>query len=460
MKKTVLLSLLLACAIPFWSTAQESSPNRKKITITPEQVQNTVAAETSLRSVQSIATLKPLKIRFADPVENFFTLALNWPKNLSTTSNLNFEYREKKRSKWSDWKALPVDRHGEEESSVEATEMKQVDARVKSIQIRILQPAGQTLPEGIQINLFNPVLPQNSGSASLNSKPTPAGPLLPELRACPCPLPQMVGRDTWGAPRPCSSPGYAAVTHLVVHHSAGVNTSSNWAQVVLSIWDFHVNTRLYCDVAYNYLIDPNGVLYEGRSGGNNVIGAHFCSTNTGTMGVCLLGNFQDVEPTDAMLNTLASILAWKSCNSNIDPLTKSIHARSALDLNHVCGHRDGCATECPGTNVYNKLASVRAKIASNIQACNFTVGIDDPKTEDYQIDIIPNPAQQSFRLQVSNGLRITQLELYNLMGQRMGGVQFDPSTLQVNCGNLPRGAYVVRMLDAQNRSSARQIVLQ
>jgi hypothetical protein len=178
------------------------------------------------------------------------------------------------------------------------------------------------------------------------------------------------------------------------------------------------------------------------------------------MGVCLLGNFQEVEPSDAMLNTLAAVLAWKSCNSNIDPLTKSLHARSALDLNHVCGHRDGCATECPGTNVYNKLASVRNKVVSNIQACNFTVGIDDPKPEDYQIDIIPNPAQQSFRLQVSNGLRITQLELYNLMGQRMGGVQFDASTLQVNCGNLPRGAYVVRMLDAQNRSSARQIVLQ
>lgn len=460
MKKTILLSLLLVCVIPFWGTTQATSPNRKKITITSEQIQNTVVAESSLRSAQTISTLKPLKIKFADPVENFFTLALNWPKTLSISTNLNFEYREKKRSKWSDWKALLVDRHGEEESSVDATEMKQVDARVKSIQIRVLQPAGQALPAGIQINLFNPVLPQNSGSASLNAKPTQLGPVLPELRSCPCPLPSMVSRNTWGAPGACPSPGYATVTHLVVHHSAGVNTSSNWAQVVLSIWDFHVNTRLYCDVAYNYLIDPNGILYEGRGGGNNVIGAHFCSTNTGTMGVCLLGNFQEVEPTDAMLNTLAAVLAWKSCNSNIDPLTKSIHARSTLDLNHVCGHRDGCATECPGTNVYNKLANVRSKVVSNIQACNFTVGIDGPTTEDYRIDIIPNPAQQSFRLQVSNGLRITQLELYNLMGQRMGGIQFDANTLQVNCGNLPRGTYVVRMLDAQNRSSARQIVLQ
>lgn len=459
MKRTIFLFLALALLAPFGIQAQENAPNRKKITITNDQVQSISSAESSLRNAQSITTLKPLKVRFADPVENFFTLALNWPKSETGGSTWSLEYREKKRRKWGEWKSLPIDRHGEEESSVEATEMRQLDARVKSIQIRILQTPGQTLPTGIQINLFNPVMPQGSGSAALNV--TPQKPSLPELRAaCPCPLPKMVDRTTWGAPRPCASPGYAAVTHLVVHHSAGVNTSNNWAQVVLSIWDFHVNTRAYCDVAYNYLIDPNGILYEGRSGGNNVIGAHFCATNTGTMGVCLLGNFQEVEPSDAMLNTLANLLAWKSCNSNIDPLLKSIHARSNLDLNHICGHRDGCATECPGTNVYSKLANVRSKVVSNIQACNFTVGVDDLKAATYRVEVIPNPAQGSFRLQTDPGVRITHLELYNLMGQRMSEVQYDVLTLQVKCRNLPQGVYVLRMLDDRNRMQARQIVLQ
>lgn len=459
MKRTIFLSLALALLSPFWGQAQENSPNRKKITITSDQIQNISSAESSLRNAQIITTLKPIKVKFADPVENFFTLALNWPKSETSNGTWSLEYREKKRHKWSEWKSLPIDRHGEEESSVEASEMRQLDARVKSIQIRILQSPGQTLPAGIQINLFNPVLPQHPGSATLNV--APQRPSLPELRvACPCPLPQMVDRTTWGAPRPCVSPGYATVTHLVVHHSAGVNTSNNWAQVVLSIWDFHVNTRAYCDVAYNYLIDPNGIVYEGRSGGNNVIGAHFCATNTGTMGVCLLGNFQEVEPSDAMLNTLANLLAWKSCNSNIDPLLKSIHARSNLDLNHICGHRDGCATECPGTNVYSKLANVRSKVVSNIQACNFTVGVDDLKAETYRVEVIPNPAQGSFRLQTDPGVRITHLELYNLMGQRMSEVQYDVLTLQVKCRNLPQGVYVLRVLDDRNRMQARQIVLQ
>ena len=139
----------------------------------------------------------------------------------------------------------------------------------------------------------------------------------------------------------------------------------------------------------------------------------FCATNTGTMGVCLLGNFQEVEPSIAMLNKLADVLAWKSCNSTIDPGTSSLHSRSNLVLNHICGHRDGCATECPGENVYSKLTTVRTKVGNSIQACNFTVGTGDIK-QNYTISIIPNPAQNTFRLQLSNGRRVTHLEMYPL----------------------------------------------
>lgn len=461
MKKIVFLCLVFIFVGSLSILAQdEDAPNRKKITITAEQVQSSSAAEQALSPLRSapttLTTLKPIKVKFADPVENFFTLALNWPK--ANSSPFRLEYREKKRNKWSDWKPLPEDQHGEEESSVAASEMRQLEPQVRSIQIRIVHE--QALPSGIQINLFNPVTPKPQGSAALEPHPLRPTGDLPELRvACPCPLPKLVSRTTWGAPRPCATESFSPVTHLIVHHSAGVNTSNNWAQVVLSIWDFHVNTRAFCDVGYNYLIDPNGVLYEGRSGGNNVIGAHFCNVNTGTMGVCLLGNFEEVEPTEAMLNTLAKILAWKSCNSNIDPLSKSVHARSALDLLHVSGHRDGCSTLCPGARVYNKLASVRSKVAAEILACNVTTAIEEPAA-DYILSIVPNPAQQSFRLEVQQGVRITQLELYNLLGQRMSTFQFDPLSLQVRCSEMPRGTYVVRTRDAENRIWAEQVILQ
>ena len=115
----------------------------------------------------------------------------------------------------------------------------------------------------------------------------------------PLPKPPVVSRTAWGCPEGQQSswtPQYTAVTHLVVHHSAGSNTSSDWAGTVRSIWDFHSRPvedggRGWGDVGYNYLIDPNGVIYEGRAGGDNVIGAHFSCRNGGTMGVCLLGTF-------------------------------------------------------------------------------------------------------------------------------------------------------------------------
>lgn len=454
MRNAVILVLFSCTVLPcFGQNGQEISPNRHKIKVTPDQIQST-SAETQLqKSVGTISILKPIKIKFADEVENFFTLALNWPKIPGETKVVSFEYREKRRGKWRAWQKLPIDQHAEEESIMEVSELRQIDARVRFIQVKIILPAGVEIPADLNINLFNPVIaPQKSGAALIK-------PLAPELRGCPCPLPGMVSRQTWGAPRPCASPGYATVTHLIVHHSAGVNTSNNWAQVVLAIWDFHVNTRAYCDIAYNYLIDPNGVLYEGRSGGNNVIGAHFCNTNTGTMGVCLLGNFQEVEPTTGMLNKLADLLAWKSCNSSIDPVKSSVFARSNTVLNHISGHRDGCATECPGNNVFVKLVEMRSKVASSIVACALTVATQNPTIVDYSVDIVPNPAQHSFRLRLSNGANISRLELYNLMGQALR-VQYNLQTLEVQCGDLPRGTYVLKITDTAQKSIAKQVVLQ
>ena len=127
--------------------------------------------------------------------------------------------------------------------------------------------------------------------------------------------PAVVSRTSWGCPDGQGSgwtPQYTTVTHLIVHHSATANTSSDWAATVRSIWNFHTNDRGWGDVGYNYLIDPNGVIYEGRAGGDNVIGAHFSCQNGGTMGVCMLGTFTSVSPTAAALSSLQAVARVES----------------------------------------------------------------------------------------------------------------------------------------------------
>ena len=190
--------------------------------------------------------------------------------------------------------------------------------------------------------------------------------------------PAVVSRANWGCPDGQASgwtPQYTTVTHLIVHHSATANTSSDWAETVRSIWNFHTNDRGWGDVGYNYLIDPNGVIYEGRAGGDNVIGAHFSCQNGGTMGVCMLGTFTSVSPTAATLNSLKRLLAWKAEQRGIDPLGSAYHAGTRLTLPRISGHRHGnpavpdyacTTTSCPGDNLYGQLQTIRTDVANLI----------------------------------------------------------------------------------------------
>lgn len=194
--------------------------------------------------------------------------------------------------------------------------------------------------------------------------------------------PTVVFRIEWGCPDGQGSrwtPQYTTVTHLIVHHSAGTNSSSDWAATVRGIWTFHSLTnnggRGWGDIGYNYLIDPNGIIYEGRGGGDNVIGAHFSCQNGGTMGVCMLGTFTSVSPTAAALTSLRRLLAWKAEQRGIDPLGTNYHAGTRLILPTISGHRHGnpavpqyaCTrTSCPGDNLYAQLAVIRTNVFHTI----------------------------------------------------------------------------------------------
>ncbi len=185
------------------------------------------------------------------------------------------------------------------------------------------------------------------------------------------PKPPVITRTQWGCPvgqgTNCSS-SYTTVTHLIVHHSAGANAASDWAAVVRSIYTYHTQSNGWCDVGYNYLVDPNGVIYEGRGGGDNVVGAHFCGYNGNCMGVCMLGTYNTVAPPNNAIASLSKILAWKADQRSIDPLGVSLHGSSGLVIDHISGHRQGCSTDCPGTVMFNLLPTVRLAVKSLLQS--------------------------------------------------------------------------------------------
>lgn len=194
--------------------------------------------------------------------------------------------------------------------------------------------------------------------------------------------PPVVSRTAWGNPDGQSSrvsPAYYPVSHMVVHHTADPNSfrggESSWGDRVRAIWSFHTFTRGWGDIGYNFLIDPNGTIYEGRSGGDDAVGFHDTG-NYGSMGVSLVGTYSSASPPAAMQESLVSLLAWKSEQKGIDPLGRSYYygcdissyCRNAGAVSYnISGHRDiNPTTSCPGDMAFNLLPSIRNRVRERI----------------------------------------------------------------------------------------------
>lgn len=257
---------------------------------------------------------------------------------------------------WGPWKTLKRDAHNREKG---ITELNIGEPAYRFFELRFNTSKVQT--QSAILHFYHP------GETTVTDSPEDF--VTNSTLACPCPQPGIQSRSEWcpeGDCTPVQPPATTDVTHLIVHHSAGTNTASDWAAIVRAIWDLHVNGNGWDDIGYNYLVDPNGVLYEGR--GNNARGAHFCGANTGTMGVCVIGDFTDITPTSEAIQSLERLLAWKICDIGADPFTSSFHPSSGFNLMHISGHRDGCATSCPGDSFYPLFSSLREGVNNQILA--------------------------------------------------------------------------------------------
>ncbi len=183
------------------------------------------------------------------------------------------------------------------------------------------------------------------------------------------PKPYVISRAQWCTHVSCNYTGveYAPVTHLVIHHTVSNNSTSDWAANVRAIWTYHTFQREWGDIGYNYLIDPDGNIYEGHLGGDDVIGTHAAGANRGGMGVALLGEFGSIRPSAAMLDALVELLAWKADQKNIDLWESSAFDGLAHGNLHLIGHRDVYGTTaCPGALAHNEIDEIRVRVAAKI----------------------------------------------------------------------------------------------
>jgi len=193
--------------------------------------------------------------------------------------------------------------------------------------------------------------------------------------------PNIITRAGWGADeslRNCG-PSYAQTTKgAVLHHTAGTNsyTASQSAGIVRGVYAYHTNSLGWCDIGYHMLVDKYGQVFEGRYGrlDRPVMGAHANGFNTDTFGVSVLGTYGSVTPTAATLEAVSTAMAWRLRMFYVGAAgrTTLVSADStsrypkgtSVSLPVIFGHRDVNTTECPGTQLASRLASLRTTTAA------------------------------------------------------------------------------------------------
>lgn len=320
-------------------------------------------------SIVNSSLLKSKKQTIAFNSAELTAISLSIPTSETALSTV--QIKVKQNNKWQQWETFTFDEHYHSDKEIHFLPIL-FDKAIQQFQLQIESVNKLHLNNNIEVRFFYPDLSNSSSTdEELHSH---------KSLNCTCPQPSIELRNDWCPSGNCpadNTPTATTVSHLVVHHSAGSNTSPNWAATVQSIWDYHVNSNGWDDIGYNYLIDPNGVIYEGR--GNDVRGAHFSCLNEGTMGVCLLGNFTTANPSTDMINSLTSLMGWKACDIDKDPRETSFFPSAGEDLINLCGHRDGnnlpgscTVTECPGDNVYAIMNTIRNQVYQYTQNCSIT----------------------------------------------------------------------------------------
>lgn len=250
-------------------------------------------------------------------------------------------------------------------------------------QVSALVHGGQAFPKaGIHLHLPQPqklnrltVVWIPMGTPAPRMRASPPSPMAAPSTTASLPKPPVYSRGAWAATPPSCTASYCSpTTHIAMHHTASASEyqSSSWSQCasnVLATQSYHMFTRGWCDIGYNYLICPHGDIFEGRAGGDDVRGAHD-GYNCGSMGVAMMGYFHTPHNqtlTQAMEDAFVDLAGWKCDQEGINPLGTSWYAGLGANEQNLYGHRDVSSTACPGDLAYAELPGIRNRVEQLIQ---------------------------------------------------------------------------------------------
>jgi hypothetical protein len=490
--KTLLFLASTVFSLLLFTNPDFAQPRTQAATRLIQQQVQQQASITASRS-QSEYFSTPLAVPLTN-VEPFLCISLTAELNRANAQNFSIWIRTTAHAinsddaVWSEWVLMNEDAHAEGEEKVarganaaEATsalahrrwvsKLMFLDKGVRFVQYKteLHTTALYRAPEvcALTAHFFSPgATPQNAPPR----QPTPFSSKTNAETQGAVPRPKFMTRTEWGCPwGQTAGPNMADlastdVTILVVHHSFEPgNNVTDWPAAVRGVWNFHVMSNGWSDIGYNWLIDPNGTIYQGRAwiGENeDTRGAHFCGANTNTMGVCMLGNYSQISAPEPALASLVQLLAYKASARSINPLGQTIHpASNNRLLNTISGHRDGiCATECPGNLLYPVLPDIRTRVASALRTTSVAATASVLAPNLASLEVTPNPASEAVTVRYSvpqfntSNTNSVRISIYNALGARVAmlhdGVPMRSSgeyTIDADTASWPAGMYTVQL---------------
>ena len=118
------------------------------------------------------------------------------------------------------------------------------------------------------------------------------------------------------------------IENIIIHHT------HNPELTVRSTHEMHINRFKWAGIGYNYFIEKDGRVFEGRG---MYVGAHAKFHNNKSIGIALAGNFDVALPTKQQLDSLSQLTIEFMNKYDIEP-------------QKVIGHREiaGVDKTCPG----------------------------------------------------------------------------------------------------------------
>ena len=149
---------------------------------------------------------------------------------------------------------------------------------------------------------------------------------------------QAICKEAWGAQPVAGDFRTHRIGQITVHHTAVLLDSNRDAPARARQHQAYHQSLGWPDLAYHYLIDAAGNVYEGRP--VTAIGDTATDDDpTGHLLICCEGHFDRQQVPAAQYAALIEMLAWGAAEFDVDPAA-------------IRGHRDLASTTCPGDALY------------------------------------------------------------------------------------------------------------